>query len=323
MFLRNLYRLHAPAEEGTDGGGATDPAPVEEPTEGTPAKAAPESGTEDTKTGTEDTKTGTAPEARWPDDWRNQLAGESEADLKRLGRFGSMSDVWRSYRSLEAKMSSGELKSQLPKEATDEQLAAWRQENGIPDKPGGYAEMMGDLVIGEGEQDRANHFFELAHKHNLPPEAAKDMVAWSYAQQEAEQAQRAEQDEVVRTEGMQELMQEWGGNYQGNLNAVAGLLDMFTVDAKDAIMNARDGDGDPLLSNPGVLKGLLLQAREINPASTLLPAGGRGGMQSITEEIQKIESQMGTDAYIRDESLQARYRELVNARESMEKRSAA
>ena len=72
------------------------------------------------------------------DDWRTRLAGGDEKELKRLSRFASEADVYKAYRELEKKKSSGELKQALSKDATPEQIAEWRKENGIPETPDKY-----------------------------------------------------------------------------------------------------------------------------------------------------------------------------------------
>ena len=43
------------------------------------------------------------------DDWRAKLSGGDAKELERLKRFTDEAAVWKSYRALEQKMSSGEL----------------------------------------------------------------------------------------------------------------------------------------------------------------------------------------------------------------------
>lgn len=56
--------------------------------------------------------------ADWPEDWRSKVAGEDAKELARLQRMGSPADVWKAYRALEAKISSGQLKQGLKPDAT-------------------------------------------------------------------------------------------------------------------------------------------------------------------------------------------------------------
>jgi hypothetical protein len=251
------------------------------------------------------------------------MAGEDAGVLKRLERFQSPQDIWKSYTNIEKKRSSGEKGDAGPPEDAAA-LTAWRVERGIPEKAEGYFEKMGDLVIGDADKERANTFFDVAHGANLPPDAAKKLVEWSYQYEEKMLADRIHQDEVVKQEGTETLMKEWGAEYKGNLNAINGLLDMFPVDAKSAILDSRDETGDPIMSNPDILRGFVQLANEINPGLTILPAGGGGGIQTVQTQIAEIEQVMRTDRprYNRDGDMQARLRKLYEARIKLESRKA-
>ena len=69
-------------------------------------------------------------EAAWPQDWRDQLAGGDEKLVKRAQRYASPRDVWNALVAAQNRISSGELKSVLPKDAKPEEIAAWRTEQG-------------------------------------------------------------------------------------------------------------------------------------------------------------------------------------------------
>ena len=88
-------------------------------------------------------------------------------------------------------------------------------------------------------------------------------------------------------------------------------------------MSARLPDGTALFNNPDVVRGFISMAREINPAGVVVPAGGGDPVKSVNEEIAEIEKIMGTKAYIKDEAKQARYRELIDARDKLQARKAA
>src|SRR5688572_23894721 len=96
--------------------------------------------------------------ADWPADWRQKLAGEDKKTLERLGRMASPADLLKSYRALEQKISAGELKKGLPENATPEQVAEWRREQGLPEKPEGYLENLSlpdGVVLGEADKPMA------------------------------------------------------------------------------------------------------------------------------------------------------------------------
>jgi len=79
----------------------------------------------------------------------------------------------------------------------------------------------------------------------------------------------------------------------------------------------------PVGSSPAALKLLLGLALMENPAGALVPAGA--GPSGISDEIAQIEKFMNTNraAYNKDERMQARYRDLIDAREKVESRAKA
>ncbi len=69
--------------------------------------------------------------------------GRRQGFPHRLDRFDSPAAVAKSYRELEAKVSSGELKAPVKPPAADakpEEVAAWRKEQGLPETAQAYVE---------------------------------------------------------------------------------------------------------------------------------------------------------------------------------------
>lgn len=316
--MRLRGSLYSP-ESGTGSGGGSGGAPATPAAQPPVLPAAPAAPAVSSVVTGGDGPPVTAP-ATWPEDWRAQLAGSDEKVLKRLERFASFNDVWKSFQHIEKKMSSGDKSSEPP--AEPEALAVWRTEHGLPADPKGYYEKMGDLIIGDDDKARADLFFGVAHEANLPPDAAKKLVTWSYQYEEQLLAERLEQDEAVKQEGMQTLLAEWGNEYKGNLNAINGVLDMFPADAKAAMLDARDENGDPIMSNPEILRGFVMLANEVNPGHTLLPAGMSGGLNSIESQIQEILNVMRIDRarYNSDAGMQAKLLALNDAKTRLQAR---
>src|SRR5687767_3918859 len=53
-------------------------------------------------------------QAKWPDNWRQEMTGGDEKELKQAERYLTPADVWKKTRSLEQKLSSGEYKAVVP-----------------------------------------------------------------------------------------------------------------------------------------------------------------------------------------------------------------
>ena len=78
-----------------------------------------------------------------------------------------------------------------------------------------------------------------------------------------------------------------------------------------------------MAADPAVIKWVVEQQLQLNPASALVGVGtGHEQMTSIESEIGKIEKTMKENrtAYFKDEKMQARYRDLLEAREKIKPR---
>jgi hypothetical protein len=103
-------------------------------------------------------------------DWRKSVSGGDEKAVKTFERFATLGDLGKAYREAQAKISSGELAKPLPKDATPEQIKAYREGNGIPEKPEGYFEKLPNgLVIGEDDKPLFEGFAKSMHELNAPP----------------------------------------------------------------------------------------------------------------------------------------------------------
>jgi len=262
--------------------------------------------------------------ATWPDDWRARMAGKDEATLKRLGRFTSPENVFKSFLQLEKKLSSGEAKQGLPENPTPEQVAEYRKANGIPEKADDYFSNLDGLVIGDADKPGLTAFAERMHSLNAPPAVVKEATKWYYETIEQQQAQAAEEDAQFRAETANTLRQEWGNNYKGNISLALSILDTAPPGLKENLLGARLADGRTLGDHPDALRWLTQLAHEINPASTVVPNAGASAGQAMTDEIASIEKRQREDraGYFKDEAMQARYRDLLQARERMSAKAA-
>ena len=78
------------------------------------------------------------PTAKWPDDWREQLAAGDEGLLKQLKRYASPANYAKAGFEAQQRLRAGQAKEPLPENPTPEQITAWRKDNGIPEAPDGY-----------------------------------------------------------------------------------------------------------------------------------------------------------------------------------------
>ena len=235
----------------------------------------------------------------WPDNWRKELAegiglGSDEKLLKRLDRFSSISEVLKWGLNAEKKIVSGEYKKALGKDATPEEIAAWKQENGIPEKPHEYIADMQGLVIGEEDKPGVDSMLEFAAQNSIPKSYVQGMVKWYDGWKDQQAQAMAEADTQYAREAEDKLRQDWGGEYRMNQNAVKTFaLQAFGEELANDIFQARLPDGTLFGNNPALNMAFASLARELNPAATVVPAGVTANAGGIAAEITRLESLMG------------------------------
>lgn len=271
----------------------------------------------------------------WPEDWRAKLAAGNEKELKQLERYTTPADIWKKARSLETRVSSGELKAvtPFPADGTPEQQNAWRAENGIPEAPDKYSINLGEgVVLGEADKPLIDDFLSSMHAKNMPESVANDVLGWYTKLGEKVAENQAAADEGAKTDFEDTMRAEWGTDYRPNLNAIHALLDMAPEGVKDRFMNGRAADGRPFGSDPDTMRWLAGVSRELNPVSTLVPGAGANIGQAIEDELASIETAMKnrTSEYykgptknvdgVTDTVMSHRYRQLLTAREKQKGR---
>ena len=256
-------------------------------------------------------------------DWRAVLAGEDAEAMTSLSRFKSSKDFLNTFTEAQKTIRSGAHKDKpvLSDKPTDEELATYRQENGIPAEAKGYLENLPDgLVLGEQDEAMVNSFLESAHGKNMDPASVHSMLDW-YANTLAPQQVEAqhEADTAFRAEAVEALREEWGVDFKPNLNSALNFL-KSTAENPELILGARLADGTLAGDNPSFMKWLAGVAHEANPSGFVAPGSGLDQSQSVENEIKEIEGLMRTDrtAYNRDEAKQARLRTLYDARAKLQ-----
>lgn len=272
----------------------------------------------------------------WPDDWRNRMAGdpseyESEDDyskeLKRLEeRFKSPRDIFKSYREMEKFAKSR--KADVPRpgpNASAEEVEKYRMEKGIPSSAKDYKlEFEDGFTIGEDYREAVEDILEFAHENHFDNETAKTVVRrWIDVESDKIEAM-AQADEEQRVSTLNALRQEWGAEFQGNINAVSSVFQNAPKELMARLLTAKDPDtGLSIGNDPDTVRWLVDLGKAINPTATLIPQGANDAA-SINDEINKIESMMWSQdpaerkRYRSDDALQARYRDLLMAKQRMQ-----
>lgn len=248
----------------------------------------------------------------WPEDWQKHIAGEDEKELKQLARYQSPADVWKKARSLEQRLSSGELKPVLPQNPKAEELAAWRKDNGIPDKPEAY-DIKG-IEIPKEDKDIVSGFLKAAHESNMTQDQARASIQSYYVEQSRQSEARRAADEEQRVAALDTLNQEWGSTFRNNIKQVEWLISKFPESVRDAMKSVRLPDGTAAFNHPDILRGFAAIALELNPTGVIVPASGGDLGKSALDEYKDIQKLMRENrrAYDRDAGKQARFTALID-----------
>ena len=347
-----MQKYRAPADDKTGDGGATPPADGATPptgdtppadggtppdSKGTPPaddKGTPpaDKGTPPADKGTPPADKGTPPaDDKTGDPWgglREKIAGGDEKKLARLNRYASPQAAIDALFALQTRISAGELRSVLPKNATPEQIATWRAENGIPESPDKYELKLRDgLVIGEADKPIIDEALKVLHGTNATSAQASALVDWYYNETVRQADVRAQKDKEFAQANEDLLRSEWKDEFRPNMNMVTGLISTMPAEAQQLFMAGRLANGDPIMSHPAVLKTLVTWAREINPVGTVVHNAGANVASAIEDEISTIEKKMQAPKgspeykdYWESDKTQARYRELLEARDRVAKK---
>lgn len=259
--------------------------------------------------------------AKWldtpADNWREAIAGDDEAMLNTLKRHKDLRSVLKSGWEAQQKIRRGEVSKGLPENPTDEQLAEWRQANGVPEAPDKYVlDIEEGLVLGAEDTRILQEVQSAAHAANVSSAALSKITnAFLQGRQQEQEALQA-QDGLHQQQAERQLKEAWGQDFQANVNLAKMFVSQLPEEVRDKVASARLSDGRALFNSPEVLDYIAEHMRKIAPAATLIP-NSSNPMQSINDEIKRLEDRMGTSEWYRDNAAQKRYRDLIEAREHM------
>jgi hypothetical protein len=262
-----------------------------------------------------------------PPDWRAQIAGDDPEALKALGRFTDPKAFYKSFNEAQTKIRAGELAKPLGKDATPEQIAEYRQANGIPNDVKGYFEKLPQgLVIGKEDQPMFDAFGKIAHEANIPPAFVHAAAKWYYDGLNKTIAEERAVDQADSLKVTEQLRNKYGADYEANMSILDNWLDGLPQDVKGLFKDASLGDGTRLFNSPEAMHFLISQARTVNPVAHLIPAGGNNSAMTVDSEIAALDKLMRdrSSEYWKGpkaEKNQARYRDLITARDQMKRKA--
>jgi hypothetical protein len=227
----------------------------------------------------------------WRDDWRQALAKGDQKELERLQRLASPEAVYDAYRSLEKKMSGLKVPPTLPENPTPEQVAEYRKQVGVPEKPEGYLEKLPEgLVIGEEDKPAMTMLAEALHAKNVSPDVLATVVDTYYKIIEHNQEEMVAAQQQLKQQASDALRAEWGADYRPTINSIKAMLDGVDEDTRELIEGMQLADGSLAFNHPGFMRWMGGLATQINPAALVMP--GQSGGDKMATIKQQIEANM-------------------------------
>lgn len=265
-----------------------------------------------------------APDTKWRDRLADRiLAGQKdklsaakfekrrEAVVTQLKRFKSMDDAVYSGFSAMEKIRSGDHKKP-PENASETDLAGWRKDNDIPEKPEDYViPKISGYELTEKDEPAIESFRSVAHGMNITQTQAKALIEWKLQQDLDAQAeydsQLKKQDRADKEACNDALRSEYGiAEFKPHLKVAERLLgddEVFGEEAKTMILTARyydteSGTWHRLTSNPAVMRGLISMALDRYGEGASVPTDVRTKNDNRRAELEKLRSD-NYDEYVR------------------------
>lgn len=262
----------------------------------------------------------------WPENWRTLVAGEDKSLLAKAERYADPVAMGKALFEAQKLIASRGRAQHPGKDATPEQLAEYAELSGIPQAPDGYAVALADGKAPEGQlKEWVDAFLPVAHARGLNNEAVNTAVQYFSDLTEKSREIQRETDDRYAQESVATLKEQWGGDFNRNVNLVKNMMAGWRDGVGDMLLSARTADGKIVGDHPDILSQFVAQARDINPTATLLPSGQQD-MRGVSTRIEQIEALMGdrSSAYWRGpqaDAMQQEFRDLVTARDKLKSRA--
>lgn len=241
----------------------------------------------------------------------DKLEARRTAILNQLGRYKTQLDYMTAGFAAQERIRSGEMRSKLPDDATDEEKAEWRKENGLPEKASDYdiPKIAGHKWT-EADEPLIKEFKKTAFAGDMTQEQVNKAVEWyvnTTQKQTEEYYERIAQVDSEDGEKMRaQLRAELGVDYKPTAALLRrGLEDrsLLSEDAANGLVSGRytdkDGVSRRLINNPDILNLLTNYFRDTYGDASFIRGDARPTTQSVIEEGEKI-MQTDLDRYYRE-----------------------
>jgi len=221
------------------------------------------------------------------DDWRDSV---TDTKLRtHAGQFTSVVDLVGKHYELRRQLSTAI--NPLTADATDEQIATFRERLGVPKTADLY-----EFASPEGheptEDDKAFQASaaEMFHRLNIPADAAKGLNEWWNGMTAKGLESQLATDKAFAEEATATLKNEWPGEeYATNKNfAQAAVAELFPGDILTEVRNLETKAGNFVLDDPNFLRVFAHLGRQMETKGSLAPMsdGERGAVDATVADLR-------------------------------------
>ena len=198
--------------------------------------------------------------------WRDSI--QDEGLKKHAERFTSLDALVQGNSDLRKQVSKSI--SKPGEDATDEQMAAYREALGVPKEVSDYDFQWGEgKELTENEQKSQEHWAELFHKNNVPKGAADELVKEFRTELAAIMEDRVKQDAKVTEQAREDLKEAWGEDFDKNVIFAAKASEKLFGDDYEDARYMEDKDGNYVLDNPIMNKLMAKLGRQMGEGALL------------------------------------------------------
>lgn len=231
----------------------------------------------------------------------DQLDKRRSAMMNVLKRYGSEKDFAIGGFAAMEKIRSGEYRAKLPADASADDIAAWREEVGIPAKPEGYdVPKIAGYKWTDADKPLIDTFKGFAHKANYTQEQVNAGAEWYV--KTVQEAQEKYWEGISKTDNedkeivKDQLRTEYGpSDYKPSIHLLDRLLndqEVMPNSLGQSILTARytdaNGQSKRLINSPDMARLLINYAKDTYGEGSFITGDARTSMGNRKKEIEKV-----------------------------------
>jgi len=255
--------------------------------------------------------------------FREQLAGGDAGLLKQLERHKSIDSISKSFKEARNAAKNVGKPLALSDKATEDEVKAYREAMGIPAEAKDYpVDFRQDYKASDVDKEILGGFKEYMHAKNADPRAASAALEWYQDFAAAQQQELSANLAKVAKETQAALRTEWGGEYDGNLNAAQQLMTaQLGEDGFNDMMGLRLMDGSRLQDNQAFVKMMAQVGSDYYGGNAIMTGDVETTAKTVEERINELLTLRNEDPdkYFSDE-VQGKITALYNQRDKINAR---